>query len=145
MFRRSVLGIFAVLAVSAFAGTACNNTADLAALANNADSAFGSIATCTVTCVGKESCVSSCISKKFGVSSDCGSCFGADAQCTVNSCLFQCVTGAGSANCKACTNAKCTPAFTQCSGITPPSSTASNVMANFMEEAKKYFVQDDEQ
>ncbi len=119
------IGIFALLCATARAGTACNNTADLAALAAHADSAFGSIASCTVTCLGAQDCVSGCISKKFGVSSECGLCFGADAKCTVSKCVFQCVGGANSGGCKACTNAKCTPAFTACSGIDPPATAKS--------------------
>lgn len=132
--------IFAFLLASAgkvFAGDACNNTADFAALQSHVSDAYSTIAGCTIKCLGGESCIGDCIHSGLGVSSACGECFGADATCTAKNCVLACLGGA-SDGCKACSNSKCLPTFQSCAGVSPPTVVmASTVMQDLFVTAVK--------
>lgn len=75
---------------------------------------------CAPGCLGASYCTSKCMAKKRGYTGPCSKCFGEAAACTVKSCLFQCMAGAESSGCRACSKQNCRPTFAKCSGLSPP-------------------------
>jgi hypothetical protein len=101
------------------AAGACTNASDTAILAASAD-LEDKIGTCAFECIsGGAVCGTACIEREVGLSNGCSTCFGETIACTVASCALQCISPS-SPNCASCRETNCTPAFTECSGITPP-------------------------
>lgn len=101
---------------------ACDNTADLAALAVAASTISDTTQSCVFSCTRAPrlgACVSNCIGSDVGLTGGCAQCFGNISVCVVNNCLTQCLD-ATSAACETCRVQKCEPAFVTCAGITPP-------------------------
>jgi len=102
---------------------ACND-GDRAAWTSKGQQAFKSdMDTCGRKCWGAAACVKSCIMQKEAYSDSCAACFGNLGQCTRDHCPLACAKG-NSPKCKTCVDAHCTPAFTECSGFTPPAASA---------------------
>lgn len=100
---------------------ACMDAADQTAYKAKGEKNFISDMTdCGKKCMGAKSCVSKCMVGKESYTSACADCFGELGACTESNCLAQCIAG-NSPKCAACQQAKCAPAFTTCSGLTPPS------------------------
>lgn len=96
---------------------ACDNAADLAALATSDPSK--TISGCVTSCLSPSAGCNSCLAKGLGTSASCTGCFASIVDCTVKNCALNCI----SPNSKACTDCqsqKCFPAFVACSGVSPP-------------------------
>jgi hypothetical protein len=101
---------------------ACDNAADLAAF-ETAGAIDGHVSACVSQCLTSgqlnATCYSGCVQQRTGLSAPCSACFGQVMQCTVTNCALRCLNPA-SADCTACRDEKCTPAFTECAGVTNP-------------------------
>merc|ERR1711904_515245 len=97
---------------------ACMNEMDQDVWTGSGKGSFGSdLRRCGMQCLANGGpCVSTCFQKDPGYSVDCSDCIGEMAECTKNNCLGDCISG-NDAKCSQCVNAKCKPAFTQCSGL----------------------------
>jgi secreted trypsin-like serine protease len=107
-------------AVGASADGACMDAADQNIYNTKGKTNFiNDMTTCGKKCFGASACVSKCIIADEGYTQACADCFGGLAACTEANCLAQCI-GGNSPACAACQQEKCVPAFTTCSGLTPP-------------------------
>lgn len=100
----------------------CANGADLAALADAADTLEETIQECTFDCIRSRNlriCVADCMEAEVGLSGDCATCFGNVTQCVTNRCLRECFDPQ-SPDCATCRETQCEPAFERCSGIPIP-------------------------
>jgi len=99
---------------------ACTDTADQNIYNTKGKANFiTDMTTCGKKCFGAKACVSTCMTAAEGYSKACADCFGDLGDCTEKNCLAQCING-NNPKCTACQQAKCAPAFTACSGLTPP-------------------------
>merc|ERR1719336_3819929 len=99
---------------------ACTDDQDQSKWNRDGETNFHSdLKSCGLKCLGGESCVAKCIAGK-GYTTDCAACFGTLTECSKDNCMGQCFPNDTSDACKSCVDAKCTPDFETCSGITPP-------------------------
>ncbi len=98
-------------------GDACtNNTQDQSLFPTG--EAWGKIKLCMSDCSADSAaagCIKGCLGENF--SDACGDCVGAWAQCLLSNCTDDCAHDPSTA-CIDCATGACTPAFTECSGIT---------------------------
>lgn len=96
---------------------ACDNTADLSALASSDPSK--TISGCVTSCISPGPGCNSCLSKGLGTSAPCTGCFAGIVDCTIKNCALNCISPTSKA-CTDCQNQKCFPAFVACAGVSPP-------------------------
>jgi len=95
---------------------ACDNPVDLATLESTTDLS-DKVAGCAMQCLGQGvACMSGCVQDASGLSDGCSACFGEAIQCTMSSCMLQCIDS-GSQSCADCQQQKCAPAFLECAGV----------------------------
>lgn len=107
------VGQIAEIVVSA---GACDNPEDLATLESSPELS-DKIAGCAMQCIGQGvDCMSGCVQDATGLSEGCSACFGDAINCTLNSCMLQCIDS-GSQACGDCQQQKFAPAFLECAGV----------------------------
>merc|ERR1712066_678522 len=111
------------------AGTnTCMNAADQAKWTASGQTNFASdLSDCGHKALGNAGRTAKCIATK-GYTAECSTCFGGLVGCTAKNCLGKCMMKPNGESCKDCVAQKCTPAFTSCSGLTPPASTFLEAM-----------------
>lgn len=102
---------------SAVSKGACDNAADLKALAgSDPQKAIGG---CVTKCFTPGPTCSGCLKSGLGTSDGCTACFAGIVDCTIKSCAMLCIQPT-SKGCTDCQQQKCFPAFVQCAGVSPP-------------------------
>ena len=106
-------------------GGACDNSADETAISNLSTDDNEALNGCFQNCIFETAsgegetfseCYSDCLVEEGQVSSACAICFGDAVQCEVENCM-DCD---GQADCDACMQTNCAPAFEDCAGISLP-------------------------
>jgi hypothetical protein len=62
-------------------------------------------------------CNTDCMVMRTGLTLGCAACYNDSIRCAAANCLLQCINGNDAPDCRACSEAHCTPAFRACSGL----------------------------